>query len=123
MQRKFILAALVSWMLHTSSTSTAQAAPCVVVTLTGTMSGPALANGVAGAGTLVRYGDDANDCSAVKLQFDAGRGTALRLSQADVDIGQLDAIFFLITHNPQPASATDTASALSGQPPSRVAAS
>ena len=99
MQRKFILAALVSWVLHASTTSTAQAAPCVVVTLTGTMSGPALANGLAGAGTLVRYGDDANDCSAVKLQFDAGRGTSLRLSQAAVDIGQLDAIFFTHVHS------------------------
>ena len=29
----------------------------------------------AGAGTLVRYGDDANNCDALRLQFDAGRGT------------------------------------------------
>ena len=37
-----------------------------------------------GPGTLIRYGDDANNCSAVRLQFDAGRGTLLRLSQINV---------------------------------------
>jgi hypothetical protein len=31
-----------------------------------------------GAGTLVRYGEDSNDCGALKLQFDAGRGTNKR---------------------------------------------
>jgi ribonuclease Z len=72
-----------------------QAAPCLLVTLTGTMSGPVLLNGVAGAG----YGDDSNGCSAMKLQFDAGRGTALRLSQVNVDVGQLDAIFFTHMHS------------------------
>jgi Metallo-beta-lactamase superfamily len=79
--------------------SPAQAAPCFLVTLTGTMSGPVLLNGVAGAGTLLRYGDDSSDCSAVKLQFDAGRGTALRLSQVNADVGQLDAIFFTHMHS------------------------
>jgi ribonuclease Z len=44
--------------------------PCLLVTLTGTMSGPVLFNGVAGAGPFVRYG---NDGGAVKLQFDTGR--------------------------------------------------
>jgi ribonuclease Z len=76
-----------------------QAAPCLLVTLTGTMSGPVLLNGVAGAGTLVRYGDDSNSCSAMRLQFDVGRGTALRLSQVNVDVGQLDAIFFTHMHS------------------------
>ena len=77
----------------------ARAASCLLVTLTGTMSGPVLLNGVAGAGTLVRYGDESNDCGAVKLQFDAGRGTALRLSQVNVDVGELDAIFFTHMHS------------------------
>jgi ribonuclease Z len=77
----------------------AQAAPCLLVTLTGTMSGPVLMNGVAGAGTLVRYGDDSDNCSAVKLQFDAGRGTPLRLSQVNVDVAELDAIFFTHMHS------------------------
>ena len=76
-----------------------QAAPCLLVTLTGTMSGPVLMNGVAGAGTLVRYGDDSNNCSAIKLQFDAGRGTPLRLSQVNVDVAELDAMFFTHMHS------------------------
>jgi ribonuclease Z len=47
----------------------AQAAPCLLVTLTGTMSGPVLLNGVAGAGTLMRYGDN---CSAVNCSLIQG---------------------------------------------------
>src|SRR6266478_4555002 len=78
--------------------STAEAAPCLIVTLTGTQSGPSVFNGQAGAGTLVRYGDDSNDCGALKLQFDAGRGTNMRLSQIDVTPVQLNAIFFTHTH-------------------------
>src|SRR5215470_16474861 len=77
---------------------TAQAAPCLIVTLTGTQSGPAVFNGQAGAGTLVRFGDDSNDCGAVKLQFDAGRGTNMRLSQLDVSPVQLNAVFFTHMH-------------------------
>lgn len=77
----------------------ALAAPCLIVTLTGTMSGPPTFNGVAGAGTLIRYGDDSNQCSAVRLQFDAGRGTNLRLSQLGVNPGQLTAIFFTHVHS------------------------
>jgi hypothetical protein len=75
MQRFFIAIALMAGTWLAAFPSPAQAAPCLLVTLTGTMSGPVLLNGVAGAGTLVRYGDDSGDCSAVKLQFDAGRGT------------------------------------------------
>ena len=77
----------------------AEAAPCLDVTLTGTMGGPPTFNGLAGAGTLVRYGDDANNCSAVKLQFDTGRGTNQRLSQVGVPAGQLNAIFFTHMHS------------------------
>src|SRR5450631_907744 len=76
----------------------AEAAPCLIVTLTGTQSGPSVFNGQAGAGTLVRYGDDSNDCAAMKLQFDAGRGTNMRLSQIDVNPVQLKAIFFTHMH-------------------------
>ncbi len=61
-------------------------------------SGPAVFKGQAGAGTLIRYGDDSNDCGAVKLQFDAGRGTNMRLSQLDVTPGQLNAVFFTHMH-------------------------
>src|SRR5438477_4165224 len=76
----------------------AEAAPCLMVTLTGTHSGPSDFNGQAGAGTLVRYGEDSNDCAAMKLQFDAGRGTNMRLSQIDVSPVQLNAIFFTHIH-------------------------
>jgi ribonuclease Z len=77
----------------------AEAAPCLIVTLTGTQSGPPVFNGAAGAGTLVRYGDDGNNCGSVKLQFDAGRGTTMRLSQVGVLPGQINAIFFTHMHS------------------------
>src|SRR5258707_12599216 len=66
------------------ATPKAKAAPCLIVTLTGTQSGPPPDPGLAGAGTLLRYGDDSNNCGAVKLQFDSGRGTTMRLSQIGV---------------------------------------
>jgi ribonuclease Z len=78
---------------------TAEAAPCLIVTLTGTQGGPPAFNGLAGAGTLVRYGDDSNNCGAVKLQFDAGRGTNMRLSQVGVTPVELNAIFFTHMHS------------------------
>src|SRR6478752_4405922 len=79
-------------------TTPSQAAPCLVVTLTGTQGGPSVFNGQAGAGTLVRYGGDSNDCGTLKLQFDAGRGTNMRLSQIGVAPQQLNAIFLTHTH-------------------------
>lgn len=79
--------------------SAASAAPCMIVTLTGTQGGPSVYNGLAGPGTLVRYGDDSNNCNAVRLQFDAGRGTTMRLSQVGVTAGQLNAIFFTHMHS------------------------
>jgi ribonuclease Z len=54
---------------------------------------------MASAGTLVRHGEDANNCGAVKLQFDAGRGTTMRLSQLGVGTEQLNAVFFTHMHN------------------------
>jgi len=89
---------LVGGMWLAATVPMAQAAPCLIVTLTGTQSGPSVFNGQAGAGTLVRYGDDSNDCAAMKLQFDAGRGTNMRLSQIDVTPVQLNAIFFTHMH-------------------------
>src|SRR5262245_31682910 len=78
----------------------AAAAPCLIVTLTGTAGGPQQPfNGLASAGTLVRYGDDADNCGAVKLQFDTGRGTTMRLSQLGVGTEQLNAVFFTHLHN------------------------
>jgi ribonuclease Z len=94
-----IAIALVSSIWLSAADSTANAAPCLVVTLTGTQGGPEAFNGLAGAGTLVSYGDDGNSCGAVKLQFDAGRGTNMRLSQIGVEPGQLNAIFFTHMHS------------------------
>ncbi|MGI9522788.1 MAG: MBL fold metallo-hydrolase [Hyphomicrobiaceae bacterium] len=75
------------------------AAPCMNVTLTGTQGGPPVFRGQAGAGTLVRYGDDANDCGAVFLQFDTGRGTTQQLSKLRVPVSKLHAIFFSHLHS------------------------
>src|SRR5216684_7184638 len=99
MQRYVLAMLLVGGAWLTGAYSTARAAPCLMVTLTGTQSGPAIHNGIAGAGTLVRYGDDSNECGALKLQFDAGRGTILRLSQVGVVPGQLNAMFFTHMHS------------------------
>src|ERR1043165_9147213 len=93
MRRSFIAIGL--WL---GNAMTAQAAPCLSVTLTGTQSGPAVFNGQAGAGTLVQYGDDSNNCGTSKLLFDAGRGTNMRLSQINVSPPQLNAVFFTHMH-------------------------
>jgi ribonuclease Z len=63
------------------------------------MGGPANFNGLAGAGTLVKYGDDSNDCGLIRLQFDAGRAMSVRLAQAGVSPDKLNAIFFTHMHS------------------------
>jgi ribonuclease Z len=93
MRRFSVAMALFAGMWLAVSVPMAEAAPCLIVTLTGTQGGPSVFNGQAGAGTLVRYGDDSNDCGALRLQFDAGRGTNMRLSQINVTPVQLTAIF------------------------------
>ncbi len=87
----------VAWIACTIAP--AHAAPCMIVTLTGTQGGPSAYGGLAGAGTLVRYGDDSNGCNAVNLQFDAGRGTSMRLSQIPVLPNQINAVFFTHLHS------------------------
>jgi ribonuclease Z len=77
----------------------ADAAPYLIVTLTGTQGGPPAFKGLAGPGTLVRYAHSGNHGSAMKLQFDVGRGTTMRLSQLDIGPEQLDAVFFTHMHN------------------------
>ena len=62
--------------------------PPTFVTLTGT-GVPHPSPGRAGAGTLVRYGE-------ISLQFDAGRGTVLRLAELQIAPRQLTALF--VTH-------------------------
>jgi ribonuclease Z len=95
----FALTAFILTVAGMAAAPTAKAAPCMIVTLTGTQAGPPVFKGLAGAGTLIRHGDDSNDCSAVRLQFDAGRGTNMRLSQVGVSPGQLNAIFFTHMHS------------------------
>src|SRR5437870_6968867 len=99
MKRFSIAIALAGGMWFIAAVPMADAAPCLMVTLTGTQGGPSVFNGQAGAGTLVRYGDDGNNCGAMKLQFDAGRGTNMRLSQIGVSPVQLNAIFFTHMHS------------------------
>ena len=72
---------------------------CLEVTLTGTQGGPPAVNGLAGAGTLVRYGQVSTDCSDVLLQFDAGRGTTERLSQLGLSPNSIDAVFLTHIHS------------------------
>jgi ribonuclease Z len=43
--------------------------------------------------------NDSDNCNAVRLQFDAGRGTSLRLSQVDVLPEQLSVMFFTHMHS------------------------
>jgi ribonuclease Z len=79
--------------------SRGDAAPCLMTTLTGTQGGPPAFKGLAGPGPLVRYGDDSNNCSTVKLQFDTGRGTVMRLAELKIPPEQLNAVFFTHMHN------------------------
>jgi len=100
MKKSLIVTVLVGGTWFAAGVSIAHAAPCLIVTLTGTAGGPQQPfNGLASAGTLVRYGEDANNCGAVKLLFDAGRGTTMRLSQLGVGTEQLNAVFFTHMHN------------------------
>jgi ribonuclease Z len=100
MKKFLITSVLIGGTWFAASASTAQAAPCLIVTLTGTAGGPQQPfNGLASAGTLVRYGNDADGCGAVELQFDAGRGTTMRLSQLGVGTEQVNAVFFTHMHN------------------------
>ncbi len=94
------LVLLLTALLISLTTSTRSLAePCMRVTLTGTQGGPPVFQGQAGAGTLVQYGDESNNCGAINLQFDAGRGTTQRLSQAKTPVGKLQAIFFTHLHS------------------------
>jgi len=99
MKRVSVATALLAVVWFAAPVLMAEAAPCLIVTLTGTQAGPSAFNGQAGAGTLVRYGGEDDNCGAVKLQFDTGRGTNMRLSQIGVSPVQLNAIFFTHMHS------------------------
>lgn len=85
----------------------AHAEPCMKITLTGVQGGPPVFNGQAGAGTLVQYGDETNNCGDVRLQFDSGRGTTQQLSHLKVPVGTLDAVFFTHLHSDHTEGLTD----------------
>jgi len=94
-----LIANLAAFGLLYSISSLTLAAPCLKVTLTGTQGGPPVFQGQAGSGTLVQYGDAENNCSEVNLQFDTGRGTTQRLSEAKTPVGKLQAIFLTHMHS------------------------
>lgn len=77
----------------------AYAANCLEVTLTGTQGGPPVFNGLAGAGTLVKYGTEEENCASTVLQFDVGRGTVQSLSEAKMPAGRVQAIFLTHIHS------------------------
>lgn len=79
--------------------TSAQAANCLEVTLTGTQGGPASFGGLAGSGTLVTYGSEETNCRDVLMQFDTGRGTTQQLSKIGVPAGRLNAVFFTHMHS------------------------
>lgn len=54
--------------------------PCTEVFLTGTGGGPATQFGNAQSGVFIRSGTFENGCNSTRLQFDAGRGTLMKLS-------------------------------------------
>ncbi len=99
MQKSIVLASLAVAVLLGVNTPRAHAAPCLTVTVTGSQGGPQAYQGQAGPGTLVSYGDDTDNCGTMRLQFDSGRGTLLRLSQINVLSSQVNAIFFTHMHN------------------------
>jgi len=75
--------------------------PPTVVTLTGT-GVPLPSPGRAGPGTLVRYAD-------LALQFDAGRATVLRLTEADTPPHALTALFVTHVHSDHVVDLADVA--------------
>ena len=94
-----LLTCLVLPLAACAQDSEIAAEQCLEVTLTGTQGGPPAVNGLAGAGTLVRFGEVSNNCGDVLLQFDAGRGTTERLSQLGISPNQIDAVFLTHVHS------------------------
>lgn len=97
LSRSFVL--FIALFAGNAMVSVVAAESCMVVTLTGTQGGPPVFNGQAGSGTLVQFGDDSNNCSAVNLQFDTGRGTTQQLSKLKVPVGRLNAVFLTHMHS------------------------
>lgn len=96
--KKLALGIVVASVAGIFATS-ASAEACLTVTLTGTQGGPPVFQGQAGAGTMVQFGDETNNCAAISLQFDAGRGTVQRLSEAKTPAGKITAVFLTHMHS------------------------
>lgn len=77
----------------------ALAGNCVEVTITGVQGGPPVYRGQAGAGTLVTYGTEENNCRDVLMQFDTGRGTTQQLSKIGVPVARLHGVFLTHMHS------------------------
>jgi len=84
-------------------------AQCMEVSLTGTLGGPGVGGNLAGAGTLVKFGTNANNCGDIHLQFDTGRATSMRLAQLGVNVNQLDAVFITHLHSDHTVGLVDIA--------------
>lgn len=91
----------------------ASAQTCLEAHLTG-VGGPPPQPGKAQSGVFVRYGSVESGCNDVKLQFDAGRGVLMRLSQisakgrpAFVTAQSLDALFITHGHSDHTSSLPD----------------
>ncbi len=97
--RNLLISVIAFIFLNACLQTAALAGPCLEVTLTGTMGGTPSYGGLAGAGTLVKFGDSSNDCGDIRLQFDAGRGTNVRLSELGISPHMIDAFFFTHVHS------------------------
>ena len=87
--------------------------PCMDAFLTG-VGGPAPQHGKAQSGVFIRYGTQSNGCDDVRIQFDAGRGTLMRLSEIStkkrpgfVTPQSLNALFITHGHSDHTSSLPD----------------
>ncbi|HEV7757647.1 MAG TPA: MBL fold metallo-hydrolase [Acidimicrobiales bacterium] len=87
--------------MRVSAPTTVPTTTPTTVTLTGT-GVPHASPGRAGPGVLVRHG-------AVALQFDAGRGTVLRLAEAGPAPHEIDAVFLTHVHSDHVVDLADLA--------------
>ena len=88
-------------------------APCMEAHLTG-VGGPAPQPGKAQSGVFIRYGTVETGCDGIRLQFDAGRGTLMRLAQIPaktpprfITPQSLDALFITHAHSDHTSSLPD----------------
>jgi len=104
------LITLLSIFLFTfSSQAFAKDETCMEVTLTGTLGGPDVYEGLAGAGTLVKFGTISNGCSDLHLQFDTGRSTVIRLAELNIHPNMIDAVFLTHLHSDHTVGLIDLA--------------